>query len=93
MILDAIIAPISDLSTLAAQAAVERIAERSSLARDGWALTGIRVLVACVVSRPAPSSLPSVPADATECPWLLAACATSVQPNGRKCGSKGDNDG
>ena len=49
MLLDAIIEPISDLSTIAAQGAVEWIADHSSLARDGWALTGIRVLVAAFV--------------------------------------------
>ena len=47
--LDAIIDPISDLSTLTAQSAVEWIADHSSLAKDGWALTSIRVVVAAVV--------------------------------------------
>lgn len=49
MLLDAIIGPISDLSTIAAQGAVEWIADHSSFARDGWALTGIRVVVAMLV--------------------------------------------
>jgi len=49
MLLDAIIEPISDLSTIAAQGAVEWIADHSSLARDGWALTGLRVVVATLV--------------------------------------------
>ena len=49
MLLDAIIEPISDLSTVAAQWAVERIADATSLRRDGWALIGVKVLVACVV--------------------------------------------
>jgi len=49
MLLDAIIEPISDFSTIAAQGAVEWIADHSSLARDGWALTGIRVVVAAFV--------------------------------------------
>lgn len=47
--LDAIIDPISDLSTLAAQSAVEWIADHSSLARDGWTLTAIRITLAAVV--------------------------------------------
>lgn len=47
--LDALIEPISDLSTIAAQAVVEWIADHSSLARDGWAITGIRVIVATLV--------------------------------------------
>ena len=49
MLLDAVIEPISDLSTIAAQGTVAWIAERSSLARDGWTLTGIRVVVATFV--------------------------------------------
>jgi hypothetical protein len=49
MLLDAIIEPISDLSTIAAQSVVEWIAEHSSLARDGWAITGIRIVVAAFV--------------------------------------------
>ena len=49
MLLDVIIEPISDLSTIAAQSAVEYIADHSSLHRDGWTLTGIRILVACFV--------------------------------------------
>jgi hypothetical protein len=49
MLLDAIIEPISDLSTIAAQGAVEWLADHSSLARDGWMLTGIRVVVAAFV--------------------------------------------
>ena len=49
MLLDVIIEPISDLSTIAAQSAVEYIANHSSLHRDGWALTAIRILVACFV--------------------------------------------
>jgi len=49
MFLDVIIEPISDLSTIAAQAAVGYIADHSSLRRDGWMLTTIRILVACVV--------------------------------------------
>ena len=49
MLLDVIIEPISDLSTIAAQSAVEYIAEHSSLQRDGWTLTAIRILVACFV--------------------------------------------
>ena len=49
MLLDAIIEPISDLSTIIAQGAVGWIADHSSLARDGWALTGIRVIVATFV--------------------------------------------
>lgn len=49
MLLDAIIEPISDLSTIAAQSVVEWIAEHSSLARDGWVITGIRVVVAAFV--------------------------------------------
>jgi hypothetical protein len=49
MLLDAVIEPISDLSTIAAQAAVAWIADCSSLARDGWTLTSIRVLVATFV--------------------------------------------
>jgi hypothetical protein len=44
--LDSIIDPISDLSTVAGQAAVEYIADRSSLKRDGWLLTGVKILVA-----------------------------------------------
>lgn len=49
MLLDAIIEPISDLSTIAAQAAVEWIADHSSLARDGWVVVGIRIVVATFV--------------------------------------------
>jgi hypothetical protein len=49
MLLDAIIEPVSDLSTNAAQGAVEWLADHSSLARDGWTLTGIRVVVAAFV--------------------------------------------
>ena len=49
MLLDAIIQPISDLSTLAAQSCVEYIADRSSLRRDGWSLMAVRVLIACAV--------------------------------------------
>jgi hypothetical protein len=49
MLLDAIIEPISDISTIAAQAAVEWIADHSSLARDGWVITGIRFVVATFV--------------------------------------------
>jgi hypothetical protein len=49
MLLDSIIEPLSDLSTLAAQTAVEYIADHSSLARDGWIITGIRIVVATVV--------------------------------------------
>ena len=49
MFLDAIIDPISDLSTVAGQAAVECIADRSSLKRDGWFLVGLKVLVATLV--------------------------------------------
>jgi hypothetical protein len=49
MLLDAIIEPISDLSTIAAQSAVGYIADHSSLPRDGWTLTTIRIFVACVV--------------------------------------------
>lgn len=49
MLPDAVIEPISDLSTIAAQAAVEWIADHSSLARDGWVLTAIRVVVATFV--------------------------------------------
>ena len=49
MLLDAIIEPISDLSTIAAQEAVGWIAERSSLGREGWALTAVRVIVATFV--------------------------------------------
>ena len=49
MLFDVIIEPISDLSTIAAQAAVEYIADHSSLQRDGWTLTTIRILLACVV--------------------------------------------
>jgi len=49
MLLDAIIEPISDISTIAAQSVVDSIAARSSLARDGWLLTGLRVIVAGVV--------------------------------------------
>lgn len=48
-VLDAIIDPISDLSSLAAQWAVECIADHSSLARDGWVLTGVRIVLATVV--------------------------------------------
>jgi hypothetical protein len=49
MLFEAIIDPISDISTIAAQSAVEYIADRSSLQRDGWALTAVRVGVAAVV--------------------------------------------
>jgi hypothetical protein len=49
MLLDVIIEPISDLSAIAAQSAVEYIADHSSLRRDGWTLTAIRILVACFV--------------------------------------------
>ncbi len=49
MLLDAIVQPISDISTVAAQWAVERIADATSLRRDGWMLVGVKVLVACVV--------------------------------------------
>jgi len=49
MLLDAVIEPISDLSTIAAQSIVAWIAERSSLAQDGWILTGTRILVATFV--------------------------------------------
>jgi hypothetical protein len=49
MLLDSIIEPISDLSTVAGQTAVEYIADHSSLKRDGWFLTAVRVLVATVV--------------------------------------------
>ena len=47
--LDAIIEPISDLSTVAAQAVVEWIADHSSIAREGWVMTGIRIVVAAMV--------------------------------------------
>jgi hypothetical protein len=47
--LDAIIEPISDLSTVAAQSMVEWIADHSSLARDGWALAAVRIVVAAFV--------------------------------------------
>jgi len=46
---DAIIDPISDLSTIAAQAAVEWIADHTSLRRDGWVLIGVKFLAACLV--------------------------------------------
>ena len=49
MLFDVIIEPISDLSTIAAQAAVGYVADHSSLQRDGWTLTTIRILVACIV--------------------------------------------
>jgi predicted anti-sigma-YlaC factor YlaD len=49
MLFDAIVDPISDLSTLAAQSAVEYIADHSSLRRAGWILMAVRVLVAGVV--------------------------------------------
>ncbi len=49
MLLESIIEPISDLSTVAGQAAVEWIADHSSLKRDGWPLTGVKVLVAAIV--------------------------------------------
>jgi hypothetical protein len=47
--LDAIIEPISAFSTVAAQAAVEWIADHSSLAEDGWAITGVRLVVSVFV--------------------------------------------
>jgi hypothetical protein len=47
--LDSIIDPISDLGTVAGQAAVDYIAARSSLERDGWFLAGLKVLVAAIV--------------------------------------------
>ena len=47
--LDAIIEPISALSTVAAQSAVEWIADHSSLARDGWPITVVRIVVAAAV--------------------------------------------
>ena len=47
--LDAIIEPISDLSTVAAHSVVEWIADHSSLARDGWVITGVRIVVAVFV--------------------------------------------
>lgn len=47
--LDSIVDPISDLSTVAGQAAVQWIADHSSLERDGWFLTGVRVIVAVIV--------------------------------------------
>ena len=49
MLFEAIIDPISDISTIAAQSAVEYIADRSSLQRDGWTLTAVRVGVAAAV--------------------------------------------
>jgi hypothetical protein len=49
MFLDTIIDPVSDLSTVAGQAAVEYIADHSSLKRDGWFLTGVKVLIAAMV--------------------------------------------
>ena len=49
MLFDAVVEPISTLSTIAAQSAVEYIADHSSLRRDGWALTAVRFLVAAVV--------------------------------------------
>jgi hypothetical protein len=48
-VLDAIIDPISEISMLAAQSAVEWIADHSSLARNGWVLSGVRVTAAVVV--------------------------------------------
>jgi hypothetical protein len=49
MLFDAIVDPISDVSTIAAQSAVEYIADHSSLQRDGWALTAVRFGVAVFV--------------------------------------------
>ena len=49
MLVDFIIEPISDLSTIAAQSAVRYIADHSSFQRDGWTLTAIRILIACFV--------------------------------------------
>ena len=49
MLFDAVIEPISTISTIAAQSAVGYIAERSSLRRDGWALTVVWFFVATVV--------------------------------------------
>jgi hypothetical protein len=49
MLFDAVVEPISTLSTIAAQSAVGYIADHSSLRRDGWALTVVRFLVATVV--------------------------------------------
>ena len=49
MMFDAIIDPISDLSTIAAQAAVEWIADHTSLRRDGWALIAVKFFTACLV--------------------------------------------
>ena len=46
MLLDTILEPITDLSSLAGQAAAQYIADHSSLSRDGWVITGIRFLVA-----------------------------------------------
>ena len=47
--LDAIIEPISDISTVAAQSVVEWIADHSFIARDGWAITVVRIVVAGAV--------------------------------------------
>ena len=49
MLVDSIIEPISDVSTIAAQAAVEFIAGHSTLARDGWLVTGIKILISIAV--------------------------------------------
>jgi hypothetical protein len=49
MLLDTIIEPLSDLSTVAAQSVVEWIADHSSITRDGWAMTGVRLVVAAMV--------------------------------------------
>jgi len=49
MLFDAIIDPVSDLSTIAAQAAVEWIADHTSLRRDAWLLIAIKFFVACLV--------------------------------------------
>ncbi len=48
MLLDTIIEPITNLSSLAGQLAAQYIADRSSLPRDGWVVTGVRFLAATV---------------------------------------------
>jgi hypothetical protein len=60
MLLDAIIEPISDLSTLAAQSAVEWIADHSSIAREGVAMSGIRIVVAALVFLTVAVGVPAV---------------------------------
>ena len=49
MLLDTIIEPIADLSSLAGQLVAQYIADRSSLPRDGWVVTCIRFVIATVV--------------------------------------------